>query len=136
VFPRISGFLSAGHALKTHIEANGRSPDELKPSDIADLLDTTPAGQKIMAIGRMLSEVEMRAPDGLRLEFASIAFSDVLEVQRLARELAVSAADRLDDLPPDAPRYIVTATFRAGAAASRRASQGGHTWRRHWSADN
>jgi len=136
VFPRISGFLSAGHALKTHIEKNGRSPNELKTSDIAHLLDTTPAGQKIMAIGRVLSEVEMRAPDGVRLECASIAFSDVLEVQRLAQELARSAADRLADLPPDAPRYIVTATFRPGAAASRRESQGGYTRRRHWSADN
>jgi hypothetical protein len=136
VFPRISGFLSAGHALKTHIEANGRSTDELQPGDIADLLDTTPAGQKIIAIGRVLSEVEMRAPDGVRLEFASIAFSDVLEVQRLARELALSTADRLADLPPDAPRYIVTATFRAGAAASRREPLGGYTRRRHWPADN
>ena len=76
VFPRLSGILSAGHALKTHLDANGLDPDELERDEIDELLENTPAGQQIIDIGRMLSDVEVQAPDGRRLEFASIAFSD------------------------------------------------------------
>jgi hypothetical protein len=75
-FPRLSGILSAGHALKTHLDANGLDPDELERDEIDELLENTPAGQQIIDIGRMLSDVEVQAPDGRRLEFASIAFSD------------------------------------------------------------
>jgi hypothetical protein len=102
VFPRLTGILSAGHALKTHLEANGLSPDEMDEHEIDELLDGTPAGQKIIDIGRMLSEVEMRAPDGRRLEFASIAFSDSMELKLVARELEGGAVDELADLPSDA----------------------------------
>jgi len=73
LFPRLSGILAAGHALKTHLEANGLSPDEMDRQQIDELLDATPAGQKIIDIGRTISDVEMRAPDGQWLEFESIA---------------------------------------------------------------
>jgi hypothetical protein len=112
VLPRLSGILSAGHALKAHLDANGLSPDDMNARQVEDVLDTTAGGQKILEIGRMLSEVQIRAPDGRPLEFASIAFSDVKEIQRLARELELG---ELDDLPPDAPRYIVSATLRHDA---------------------
>lgn len=136
VFPRLSGILSAGYALKTHLDANGLSPEEMERCEIEELLDTIPAGQKIIDIGRVLSEVEMRAPDGLRLEFASIAFTDLSELQRLVRELKVGAAEALTDLPPDAPRYVVSATLCDDAPASSREAQSGHVLRRHWSEDN
>jgi len=80
--------------------------------EIDDLLDATPAGKKIIDIGRMIADVEMRAPDGQRLEFGSIAFSDVLELQRLVHELVGDSGEDLPDLPADAPRYIVSATLR------------------------
>jgi hypothetical protein len=137
VFPRLTGILSAGHALKTHLEANGLSPEEMEGSEIDELLDTTAAGRKIIDIGRMLSEVEMRAPDGRRLEFASIAFSDLSELQRLVREMElVGAADDLTDLPPDAPRYIVSATLSEAASAPVRQARAGRLRRRHSSEDN
>ena len=136
VFPRLSGILAAGHALKTHLTANGLSPEEMEHCELADLLDTTPAGQKIIDIGRMLSDVEVRAPDGLRLEFASIAFSDLSELQRLVREMELSGAHDLTDLPPDAPRYIVSATLRDDTPASGREVRPDNLRRRHWSADN
>ena len=136
VFPRLSGILTAGHALKRHLEANGLSPDEMERDDLDELFDTTEAGQKIIDIGRMLSEVEMRAPDGLRLEFASIAFSDLLEVQQLARDLELGSAGRLAELPADAPRYIVSATLTDDAPSSGRETHAGRAWRRHWSEDN
>jgi len=112
VLPHLAGFLSAGHALKTHLEANGLSPDQLGEEEIDDLLDGTPAGKKIIDIGRMIADVEMRAPDGQRQEFASIAFSDVLELQRLVHELVGDSGEDLPDLPADAARYIVSATLR------------------------
>ena len=48
VFPRLTGILSAGHALKAHLEANGLSPDDMGDAEIDDLLDATPAGKKII----------------------------------------------------------------------------------------
>src|SRR5678815_4536973 len=72
ILPRLTGFLSAGHALKTHLEANGLSAEEMRDAEIDDFLDATPAGKKLIDIGRTLADVEMRAPDGERLEFASI----------------------------------------------------------------
>lgn len=135
VFPRLTGILSAGYALKTHLDANGLSPEELERGELDEILETTPAGQKIIDIGRMLSEVEMRAPDGRRLEFASIAFSDLSEIQRLAREMEVGAADALTDLPPDAPRYVVSATLADDGPVSVREAQAGRL-RRHWAEDN
>lgn len=115
VFPRLGGFLSAGHALKTHLEANGLSPDEMGEDEIDRLLDATPAGKKIIDIGRMIADMEMRAPDGQRMEFASIAFSDLMELQRLVGELDGESDEDLPDLPADAPRYIVSATLRDDA---------------------
>jgi hypothetical protein len=115
VFPRLSGILSAGHALKTHLEQNGLSPEEMDQSEIDDLLDNTPAGQSIIDIGRMISDVEMRAPSGQRLEFASIGFSDLAEMQRLIRTLDIGGDHDLTDpaeLLADSPRYIVSATLR------------------------
>jgi len=139
VFPRLTGILSAGYTFKTQLEANGVSPEEMERGEFGELdelFDTSPAGQKIIDVGRMLSEVEVRSPDGSRLEFASIAFSDPSEIQRLLREMELGAADDLTDLPPDAPRYIVSATFRDDARASGREEQAGRARRRHWSAEN
>ena len=78
IFPRLAGILSAGFALKTHLEANSLSADDLEPDQIDELLETTAAGQKVIDVGRTLSDVEVRAPDGERLEFASLAFIDSL----------------------------------------------------------
>jgi hypothetical protein len=108
----------------------------MNQGEIDELLDTTPAGEKIVDIGRMLSEVEMRAPDGRRLEFKSIAFSDPSELQRLIREMQLGGADDLTDLRPEAPRYIVSATLTDDAPASGRQSQAGPLRRRRWSEDN
>src|SRR5215831_1542566 len=111
IFPRLTGILSAMNAFKDHCDANGISPEDLPNSEIEELFDTTPAGQKIIDIGRALSDVEVRGPHGGRLEFVSIAFSDLLELQRLVREMELDSAETLNDLPTDVPRYIVSATF-------------------------
>ena len=135
VFPRLSGMLTAGHALKTYLEANGLIPEEMEKGEIEEFFDTTAAGQKIIDIGRMLSEVEMRAPDGTRQDIASIAFSDQLEVQRLVREMNLGSVDEMTEWPPDVARYIVTATLSDSPTPSH-AGHAGHFQRRHWSQDN
>jgi hypothetical protein len=80
--------------------------------EVEELLDTTPAGRKILDLGKTLGEVELRGPDGRRLAFTSIAFSDLTELIGLARELEIESADELAELPPDAPRYLVSATLK------------------------
>ena len=136
LFPRLSGILAAGHALKTHLDANGLSPDEMDRQQIDELLDETPAGQQILDIGRTISEVEMRAPDGQRLEFESIAFSDLTELKRLVRELKIGAVDDLPDLTDTAPRYIVSATLRNRTQASAIGGRADPFRSRHWSYEN
>jgi hypothetical protein len=132
VFPRLTGMLTAAHALKMHLDANGLSVDALPRREVEELFETTPAGQKVIDIGRMLSDVEVRAPDGKRVEFASIAFSDVLELRRLTREMSIEGADDLANLPDDAPRYMVSATFRHRLpAAAREEEQVAHFRRAH-----
>jgi hypothetical protein len=135
VFPRLTGILSAGYALKTHLEAHGLDPENLEGGEIDELFDSTPAGAKILDIGRMLSEVEMRAPDGQRMEFASIAFTDLAELQQVLAEMNAGDEHGLRNLPPDAPRYIVSATLRDPSASDREA-QSDRMRRRHWSEDN
>lgn len=115
LFPRLTGILTAGHAFKLYLDSNGLSPEEMDRREIEELIDSTPAGRKILDIGRTLSDVEMRAPDGTRLEFESIAFTDLLELRTLARELDVESADELAAIPPDVSRYIVSATLRDSA---------------------
>jgi hypothetical protein len=128
VFPRLTGILSAAHALKAHLDARGLSPDDMHKGEVEEVFGTTPAGQKIIDIGHALSEVEMRAPNGARLGFASIAFTDLQELQRLARELAIDSADDLSNWPADATRYIVSATLAedtSGWTPAREGRRGG-----------
>jgi hypothetical protein len=118
IFPRLTGILSAGHELEQYLEANGLSVDDMEKAEIEHLLDTTPAGQKIIDVGRMLSEVEIHAPNGNRQEFESIAFIDQLEWERVARVLVDPAAEP-EELPAGVPRYIVSTTFRKASSRER-----------------
>lgn len=136
LFPRLTGILTAAHAIKANLDAKGVVPDDLEPSEIEEILDTTPAGQKVVDLGRTLSQVEMRGPDGRRIEFASIAFSDALELQTLVRELEVEASANLADVPNDAERYVVSATFLEAAPDSATRDRAGGSRRRARPNDN
>lgn len=110
IFPRLTGVLSAGHALKTLLDSKGLDPDEMDADQVDELFETSEAAQKIVDIGRAISEVETRAPDGKRLEFASIAFIDSLEIPRVLRELTGETGDLAKELS-DGPRYVVCGTL-------------------------
>lgn len=110
IFPRLTGILSAGHALKSFLDAKGLDPDEMNGDEIDELFETSDAAQKIVDIGRSISEVETRAPDGTRLEFASIAFIDMLEIPRILGELT-GQTDDLAETSLDGPRYVVSGTL-------------------------
>jgi len=116
LFPRLTGIFTAGYELKRYLENNGLTAEEMEKEAIEHVLDTTPAGQKIIDIGRALVDVEMRAPDGKRMEVTSIGFSDLMELRSLMHDMDLESKHNLDDLPPDAPRYIVSATVRDTAA--------------------
>ena len=118
IFPRLAGILSVAHALKVQRDAEGQCSDAMKAGELEGFLNATQVGETLAGIGRMLIDVEVRGPDGGRLECAALTFSDLEELKRVARELDVDAAGDLADLPSDAPRYIVSATFHDKPAAS------------------
>jgi len=117
IFPRLTGILSAGHALETHPREQGLSVDDMERAEIERLFDTTPAGQKIIDVGRMLSEVEIQAPNGARKEFEQIAFIDQLEWKRVGKLLNDPAAE-VEEWPPGVPRYVVSVTLRNSSSFS------------------
>lgn len=119
IFPRLTGILSAGHALETHLRESGLSLDHMERAEVEHLFDTNPAGQKIIDIGRMLSEVEIQAPNGDRKEFEQIAFIDQLEWKRMAKLLSDPEAE-VEEWPPGVPRYVVSVTLRKSSSFSSR----------------
>jgi hypothetical protein len=125
LFPRLSGILTAGHQLKSYLDANGLSPEEMSREEIETIFDTIPAGQKVIDIGRTLSEVEMRDPDGKRLEFVSIGFNDLLEFKTLAHELDDGGKREPSALPRGVSRYVVSATLSKKPRASAADTQAG-----------
>ena len=112
LFPRLTGILTAGMALRAHMKELGLHEDEMDKDQVIDMLDNTPAGQKILDIGRTLSEVEVRAPDGRRLEFVSIGFNDMNEWLSVSPWESSDGVGKKVEVPPDAPRYTVSATFK------------------------
>lgn len=115
LFPRLTGVLSAGAAFRAMLAERGVSEKNLDRAELEELLDTTPSGQKLIDVGRTISEVEMRAPNGRRLEFDSIAFIDMREIGQISRTHPPSPPFDVDKavaaLPAAAPKYIVSATL-------------------------
>jgi hypothetical protein len=118
LFPRLTGMLSAASGLKDHLQARGLSEDEMSSGQVAQLLDTTPEGQKVLDIGRTLSEVELRDPEGRVLEFKQIAFIDLAELAALSLKLGCNESIEWEELPPDAPHFIVSVTLRDSREAT------------------
>lgn len=112
LFPRLSGMLTAAADLKEEMQRCGLHEDTMDADAISRFMHTTPAGQRVVDIGRALSEVELRDPAGKTLEFASIAFMDLWELSTLSSRLGCES--ELPDpnaLPSEASRFIVSATL-------------------------
>jgi hypothetical protein len=112
VFPRLTGILTAAAGLKAELEARGLSDDEMTAEQVEDLLDNTRAGNRVLDIGKALSEVELRDPGGAVREFKQIAFIDLAELAALSRKLGCNREMAWESLPPEAPQYIVSVTLR------------------------
>jgi hypothetical protein len=111
LLPRLSGVLSAASRLKAEMAARGMD-EHSDPDAVASVLDSTEGGRAMIELGKVLSEVELRDPTGKRLEFKSIAFSDLVELRRLCLELSSPTPLPDDDeIPPNGPRYIVSVTL-------------------------
>ena len=125
LLPRVTCVLSATIALKSQLQSVqgvGRKK-ELSQDEFDKLLTETEAGRAMIDVGRVLSEVELRGPEGRRLEFASIAFSNLDELRRVSKALGPHIDQQLKDLPPDAPEFVVSVTLgreRVLAAQPRR----------------
>ena len=113
LLPRVTCILSAGLALKAQFEFAKRAArkKELSPDELDTLLTESEAGRAMLDVGRVLSEVELRGPDDRRLEFASIAFSNVDELRRVGQAIGTTVHEKLKDLPPGAPEFIVSVTL-------------------------
>ena len=110
LFPRLTGILTASSALKDELEAQGLDPDEMDRDEVANMMETSAAGQKVIDIGRVLSQVEIRDERSHPLRFKQIAFIDLNEIRALARKLG-AGEDKLDSVPDDASALVVSATL-------------------------
>ena len=113
LLPRLT-VLSAAATLSDEMKSEG-APN-LETMTAEEFIDASPATRRMADVGRALSEVEMRGPDGAILEFESIAFIDLAELRLLAR-------DRRATVAPEArseatSRILVSATLAKRRPAS------------------
>lgn len=77
---------------------------------VEQIFDSSGAGQKIIDIGRTVSEVEARTADGTRLIFESLGFIDTMEYSLMLCELEGRDASEAKPVM-DGPRYAVSGTL-------------------------
>lgn len=111
IFPRLSGILSAASRLKDEMAERGLTGED-GIDDPGGVLESTEGGRAVIEVGKTLSEVELHDPGGKRLEFRSIAFSDLAELRRLCRKMSLRKDLPGDnDIPEGGPRYVVSVTL-------------------------
>lgn len=111
IFPSLTGTLTAMLALGRELEAAGIATDRASPEELEAAMLASPAGRKMLEVGKALSEVEVRNPGGRALRFSSIAFTDIDELRRLGKSRGGRGRASRAEAPPGAPRYLVSATF-------------------------
>jgi hypothetical protein len=112
LLPRLTGILTIGADLKDELRQRGVAENDMEREVAEELLETSPAGRRLIDLGRVLSDVELHGPGGERLEFASIAFMNMQELGRLTRRLDCPADVDFEALPEGAPEFLVSVTFR------------------------
>ena len=112
LLPRLTGVLTAAAELKDELESRGVPEQEIQTGAVAELTGATAAEKKLVDIGRALSDVQLRAPNGASLAFVTIAFLDRTELHRLARKLHCdAAAATLETVPAGEQRFLVSVTL-------------------------
>ena len=107
LLPQLTGILAAGAALKEEMEARGMSEDSLASAEeVGQFLDQSPAGQRVMDVGRIISDMELRDHTGAQVPFQSIGFLDLASLAQLAIHPA-------PNVRPPAPAFqvMVSATL-------------------------
>jgi hypothetical protein len=104
--PKITGMFAASLAFMRVVERN-KSPLSDADDTAVSLLENTPEGRKLVEHAKVISELELRDPDGNALPIESIAVSNL-------QELAALAASKLGrtDLENVPPRYLISVTVR------------------------
>lgn len=120
LLPRLTGVLSAAAALKDEMATRGISEESVTdPVTGPDLIESMPGGRKMVDIGRTLSEVQLRDPSGIALEFKSIAFLDLGELDSLARKLGTMRPFATSEGGPhQRARVLVSATLASPPASA------------------
>jgi hypothetical protein len=123
LLPRLCGMLTAGFELKEELARRGAAADDAPPEVIEPLFETTAAGAHVIDIGRVLTQVGLRDPGGVRLKVASMAFIELAELAALSRKLGVNETVEFDGVSGDVPEFLVSVTLRDLAPHG-----GGTTW--------
>jgi hypothetical protein len=118
ILPRVCGILTAGADLKEELARRGLDADDAPPEMIEHLFETTAAGAHIIDIGRVLSEIELRAPSGHTLAFASMGFMELAELTSLSRRLGGNDHVGPVALRSDIPEFLVSVTLHDFGGAS------------------
>jgi hypothetical protein len=104
--------LTACADLKEELVRRGLNPDESPPEVLSHLFETTAAGAHIIDIGRVLSEVELRAPSGTPMVVSSMGFMDLTELASLSRRLGCNEKVKFEEVPCEVAEFIVSVTLR------------------------
>jgi hypothetical protein len=119
LLPRVVCILQVGLAFKSQLQSLKRTASDATPDEMNRLLYESEAGRAMIDAGRVLSEVELRGPDGRRMDFTSIAFSDIEEIRTVGKAIGARSVEKLNDLPPEAPEFIVSVTLGRAPSSSR-----------------
>jgi hypothetical protein len=112
LLPRVCGMLTAAADLKEELVLRGLNADDAPPELMEHLFENTAAGAHILDIGRVLCDVELRAPSGCRLEVASIGFMELAELAKLSRRHGRGDTSGVGRERSEVPEFLVSATFR------------------------
>lgn len=113
VVARLIGVLSDLHAFRQECAGSGVAPDALGDAALAERMEASVVGRRIIAAERTMHQLELRSASGTPLAFESIAFSDAEENRRLARALDPMMPALPPPAPEDATTIVVSVVFGA-----------------------
>jgi hypothetical protein len=111
LLPRLCGIFTAGFELKEELARRGFDADDVPPETMEELFESTAAGAHMIDIGRVLTQVALRDPGGVRLKVASMAFIELAELASLSRQLGKNQTVDFDAVPSDVAEFLVSVTL-------------------------